>query len=178
MGAGVNSIPLGSRVEMYLGTLDISGTNNLDNEAADFMASPVLLKRLYFQVTTAVTGASSALTVTWRPTPGSATDAVALGTVTFPVASVDTQHNADMYASEGDTTVVNAGGQTSQYGIGGVTTYTAEADLVCGPGGELRIASDGGASAGVVAVWAEVMSLPFSGANVIDRPVAELTVSV
>lgn len=173
----IQNIPLGQRRSAYLGSLDISGANNLDNEVSDVLASPFIVKRVFLQVTTAATGAtSSQLTVTWRPTPGSATGALTIGVITVPAIAVDLKANADMYQSVGDSTVISAGGQTSQYGIGGQKTYDTQEDIICGPGGEIRVASDGGLDAGVVGVWVEVMPLPFNGAEVED--VTELTVSV
>src|SRR5262252_4226174 len=52
-----------------------------------YPSTPSMVRRLWATVTTVISTAASVITFTYRPTPGSATGQVTLGTLTVPLAT-------------------------------------------------------------------------------------------
>ena len=167
-----------SRQVSFLGAVTVSGTTALEANTNPILTSPFVIQRVVARITTATTDAASAMTFKWRPTPGSATNEITLGTFSIPVAAINALFAWDFMKSAGTTTVIGAASDTSGYGYGGANRFEG-ADLnIGGPGGSLHLVSDGGAVAGVVGFWVEVLTLPFSGANVATARVTQLAATV
>lgn len=159
-----------ARQPVFLGAVTVSGTTALEANTNDVSPSPFIVKRVVARVTTGVTAAAAAMTLTWRPTPGSATGAITIGTFSIPVAAANALFAWDMIVEGGSTTTIGAASDTSGYGMGGSSRYEAEdfATKIVGPGGGFHLVSDGASSAGVCDFWVEALTLPFSGSYVSD----------
>ena len=167
-----------SRQVAFLGEVTVSGTTALEAATNPILTSPFVIQRVVARVTTATTVAASEMTLTWRPTPGSATGAITLGTFSVPVAAIQSILAWDFMKSDGSETVVGAAGALGGYGYGGSKRFEG-ADLnIAGPGGALHLVSDGGATAGALDFFIEALTLPFSGPIITNRPVTQLAATV
>lgn len=139
------------------------GTSGSDStEVADCLGKPFIPVRLIWQVTTALAGATpSVMTLTWEPDAGSATGDKQIVVFSLPAQAVDTVGYVDIMDSEGSSTTIGAGGPTSAYGIGGSKSYAGEVNsaFICGPGGALKLATDGGLDSGAAEWWLEYQEL-------------------
>lgn len=151
------------RQSAYLGAVTLSGTTAVDSEVLPVLATPLVLRRAFFNVTTGVTVAPGTITFQWRPTPGTGTF-VTLGVVTIPIAAADSQfeynfERADHTDTEVETAYDNPTGDqppdASPYLIGEQRRDDADGVTLIGPGGEFRILPGGQSTAGVVGVWGE-----------------------
>jgi hypothetical protein len=167
-----------SRQVAFLGAVTVSGTTALEANTNPILTSPFVIQRVLARVTTALTTNPAAMTFKWRPTPGSASGEITLGTFSIPVSSINALFAWDFMRSEGSETVVGAAGALGGYGYGGSIRYEG-ADLnIVGPGGGFHLVSDGGPGAGAVDFFIEALTLPFSGPVITDRPVTQLNAVV
>lgn len=153
------------RQSVDLGAIaDVSGTNAATSEVADVLATPFVVRRVFVNVTTAVTTPAGALTLQWRPTPGTGTW-TSIAVLTLPIAAENSQIQYNLETGDNTTTELIAsydntsGDQPSgaaSYLIGSQRRDLADGTTVVGPGGEIQLLSDGNAGAGAIRAWVEV----------------------
>lgn len=141
--------------------LVLSAATDAEREDLDFLAAPFIVRKILYQVEVAVTGTASEVTATWRPTPGSATDARTIAIFAVPVSAIDEVGVVDLNENPKAEVVVGAGGPSSTFGIAGSNRNEGVAieDMINGFGGSVHMVSDAGATAGSVKVWLEVEML-------------------
>lgn len=130
-----------ARMEL-IGSVDISGANSGVLE----VGAPTHVKRIVAVVTTAVTVAAATITVSKRNASGSG-GSTTYGTFDIPVAAVNAVYFANVLKPS----------TTASTGSDGSTVYTTPTQIRVDPGQELVVTSDGGATAGVVTFWADMI---------------------
>lgn len=155
-------VDIHKRNSMYVGSITVSGANTATTEVEPGLATPFAVRRVFMNVTTAVTGGAAEITVKWRPTPGSGAYTT-LANFDIPVSAENTQLEFNVERQSNTTTTAYTGYANSSgdqpgtgYRLGSNVLNTADGLTVVGPGGELAVTSDGNPDAGVVGFWVEV----------------------
>lgn len=126
-----------------------------DTQAGAIFGAPCVVRKVFCHVIEAF-DAAEVVTLQWRPTPGSATGEVDIGTYTIPISSIGARLVADFYQAAAPADVTIGTGGVNQYGIAGSFRQEANADVMVGPGGEWQLSDVGSSTAGQCNVWLEV----------------------
>lgn len=139
-----------------------------DTQAGAIFGYPCIVRGVFLHVVENQSAHTETVTLKWRPTPGSATDEVTVGTYVVPASvTAGSRLYRNFYDQNVTTaTTVGAGGEDSQYGLGGSTMYAGDEDVIIGPGGEFELEDAGSSTAGQYNVWLNVEFLSMENAVV------------
>ena len=137
-----------------------------DDQGRDIFGCVGIVRSVFIHVIETQSAHIETVTLKWRPTPGSSTGSVDLGTFVVPAdITAGTRARADFYMPAVNTaTTVQSASPTAGYGIGGVLRTVGDTDVVFGPGGEFVLSDVGSSTAGQYNVWLEVERLGWSKA--------------
>jgi hypothetical protein len=132
----------------------------------DGWGTPFQVHAFHLYVVETQSAHTETVTVTWRPTPGSATGAVTLGTFVVPASvAAGARLTYSLNRNAESTATIGAAAPTGVYGIGGSFRYPGDALPVCGPGGEFLFSDSGSSTAGQYNIWIEYEPLSLANAN-------------
>lgn len=136
---------------------------NIDSGAAtyEFVApEPVNVLRVGFLITTAVVKTGGAkVTLSARPTVGSASGAVTKDTFTVAAGAAGTGSYRDTVDAVAEASVTGAAGHTDKVNVG-------PAGIKIDAGGSLLFTVSTAADSGAGQLWVEYVALPFAGTRI------------
>lgn len=130
----------------------------------DAFGAPMIVRGVFLHVIETQSAHIETITLQWRPTPGSATGEVDLGTYVVPAdTTAGTRLYKNFYTANPSAAATTIG-SSEEYGIAGSARYVGGTDQIVGPGGEFQLSDVGSSTAGQYNVWLEVEFLSMENA--------------